>query len=190
MNSLPWINQQNEIVFEYLLRCVLGIVAPSGITILIYKGFLGYINTKKWKKRFPQYDIDGEWKDTTKYTVMFDEKGYENIEEKQVPSPVMIKQTCKDIKIKLSVGEDFTWNSLMADFEEGKLMIFYEVAYNDSLQRNGFPESRYGYEEMVINTSELMPNEKPSKMSGHFWHCVKKDFKPMYMGDVIYERSV
>ncbi|MBD5490402.1 MAG: hypothetical protein HDR13_16715 [Lachnospiraceae bacterium] len=186
---MSYINSENEILFEYLLQYFLGLIAPSGLIILIYTLALRYINEKAWKKKFPNYNIDGEWEDITEYTVEFSKNGYRALEEKKVPSPVIIKQTCKCIEIVPSVGEDFTWQSLLAELEGRQLKIFYKVTYKKSLQDKGFPEYRIGYEEMVIDTSNLSPKQKPVKMSGQFWHCVQNDSRPMYMGDVTYKRN-
>lgn len=188
-NTISCINSENEILFEYLLQYVLGLIAPTGFIILIYVFVIGHINKSAWKRKFPNYNIDGEWNDITEYTVEFSPNGYKTLKEKKVPSPVIIKQTCKGIEIAPSVGKDFTWQSILAELEGQRLKIFYKVTYKKSLQEKGFPEYRIGYEEMVIDTSNLSSKQIPSKMSGQFWHCVQNDSKPMYMGDVTYRRN-
>lgn len=188
-NIILFINSKNEILFEFLLQYFLGLIAPSGFIILIYVFVLNYINKTAWKRKFPNYNIDGEWNDVTEYTIQFDSNGYKTLKEKKVPSPVIINQTCKSIEIVPSVGKDFTWHSLLTELEGQQLKIFYKVTYKKSLQEKGFPEYRFGYEEMVIDISNLTSKQKPNKMSGQFWHCVQNDSKPMYMGDVTYKRN-
>lgn len=188
-DTLSYINSENEVVFKFFLQYFLGLFAPGGIVFFIYTKVLKYINENAWKKRFPNYNIDGKWDDISKYTGEFSKNGYKALKGKKVPSPVIIKQTCKDIKIEPSVGKDFTWESLMAFLDGQRLKIFYKVEYKNSLQIDGYPEYRIGYEEMVIDMSNLSRNQKPNKLSGQFWHCVQNDSKPMYMGDVIYRRN-
>lgn len=188
-DTLPYINSENEVVFKFFLQYFLGLFTPGGIVFFIYTKVLKYINEDAWKKRFPNYNIDGKWDDISEYTGEFSKNGYKALKGKKVPSPVIIKQTCEDIKIESSVGKDFTWESLMAFLDGQRLKIFYKVEYKNSLQIDGYPEYRIGYEEMVIDMSNLSRNQKPNKLSGQFWHCVQNDSKPMYMGDVIYRRN-
>ena len=73
-------------------------VTPTSIILVLYYSICDHINKKHWKKKFPQYDISGEWKDTTKYTKCLDSRGWNDFEFSS-DSPVQIVQTCKSIKI-------------------------------------------------------------------------------------------
>ena len=181
----------NQIVF-YVINLIVGYIAPTSISIGLYFYLLNCVNTKWWKKKFPQYDIDGEWDDNTVYTRQFTNNGAKKVTNTSVPSPVRIYQTCTSIKIEPSVGQDFMWRSLMAEWDANEaLMIFYEVEYYSSLQqKNGYPQNRRGYEYMTIDRSNSNMNKKPQKLVGQFWHCVANDGKPIYMGDVTYTRKL
>lgn len=79
--------------------------------------------------------------------------------------------------------------SILADWDErNNLNILYKAIYYDSLQEQGFPESRFGYEELHIDKHGLTTGQKPRKIIGKFWHCLSRDGKPVFMGDVVYER--
>ncbi|MBQ4600352.1 MAG: hypothetical protein IJB17_01820 [Oscillospiraceae bacterium] len=174
----------------YFLTLFFDFLAPTSITAGIYFFVLKYVNEKGWKKKYPQYDIDGEWSDTTTYSKRLDSNGWTELKDTKIPSPVIFKQTCKTIEVRSSIGEKFIWYSLLADWDDrGAIRIFYMVEYTAELQRQGYPESRRGYEQMTIDRSGLMPNQKPNKMVGKFWHCLASDGKPIFMGDVIYTRE-
>lgn len=181
------ITPDNLIVWEYFISFFTDFVGPLSITYAVYIKAMNYINTEGWKNKFPHLDIDGTWKDITMYTKKIDSSGIVEITEKKVPSPVIIEQTCNSFKIKQSIGEGFEWYSLMADWKDNKLMILYRVEYKSSLQKEDFPEQRTGYECMSIK--DYGKNGKPIKMVGNFHHCINDDNKPIYMGDVIYERN-
>lgn len=185
--DLNFITTDNIIVWEQILSFIAEFFGPLSISFGIYNRTMYYIDTKGWKKKFPHFDIDGTWNDTTIYTKKMDRLGINSVRDKKVPSPVIIKQTCNSFKIKQSVGEGFEWYSLMADWKDDKLMILYRVEYNSSLQKQNFPEQRTGYECMSIK--DYGDNGKPVKMVGNFHHCINDDNKPVFMGDVIYERN-
>lgn len=185
---LPFLNGR---VIEYVLNLLLNCIAPTSFSIVLYVKLLDYVNEKRWKKKFPQYDIDGEWYDKTTYTKQIDGNGWKELKNQSVPSPVIIKQTCKAIKICSSVGKDFRWYSLLAEWDDiESLKIFYVVEYYAKLQKQGYPENRKGYEYMTIKRVSPDSNEKPKEMVGKFWHCISNDQKPMYMGDVTYTRKI
>ena len=176
--------------FKYLLSLAIGFCSPTGITIAIYYVVLNYINKKRWKKRFPEFDISGTWIDNSYYTRKLGEKGWEQLRNEAVPAPVIIEQTCESVSVKMSVGEDFRWYSLLAVWNDNnELEIFYRADYYTRLQEKGYPEFRIGYECMSVCTEALDEEKRPCKMKGKFWHCISYDGKPMYMGDVIYERG-
>ena len=59
----------------------------------------------------------------------------------------MIEQTCESVSVKMSVGEDFRWYSLLADWNDNnELEIFHGADYYTRLQEEGYPEFRIGYE--------------------------------------------
>ena len=181
------ITKDNRVVWDYFVSFFTDFVGPLSVTYGIYIKTMDYINTTGWKKKFPHLDIDGTWNDITTYTKKFDDKGItsEN-DDKKVPSPVIIEQTCNSFKIKQSVGDDFEWCSLMADWKDNKLMILYRVEYKSKLQKDGFPEQRTGFECMSIKN--IGRKGRPVEMVGNFHHCVYDDKKPVYMGDVVYKR--
>ncbi len=189
--NIPCIFMKNETIIQQILNLLLGYAAPTSITIGLYYLILNYIDTKRWKKKFPQYDVDGEWSDVTTYTKQLDGSGWKSEKESNVPSPVRIKQTCQKIEVMASIGEDFKWHSLLADWDyANKLNILYKVEYYGNLQEKGYPECRIGYESMDIYTTDLKGKQRPRKMVGQFWHCLSSDGKPMFMGDVVYKRDL
>lgn len=164
-------------------------VTPTSIILALYHFIGEYINTKYWKKKYPQYDISGEWRDTTQYSKSLDNDGWKDVVNESI-STVQIEQSCKTIKVKPSDGIGFTWQSILVDWDnDGNLNILYTVEYKDKLQRQGYPERRYGYERMHIDTTGLSMNQKPQRMVGKFWHCISFDGMPIHMGDVTYERK-
>ena len=186
---IPSLWPQPEIV-SYALSHVLGYGAPTGLMIAAYFLLMDYVDKVLWKIKFPNYDISGEWTDITTYTKVFDNNGSRNIQMQDLPSSVIINQTCHKVTIEPSVGQHFTWGSLAADWDSNNyLNILYAVEYKTSLQvTKDYPEKRYGFERMHIKTSGLGKKSKPTVMEGKFWHCVRDDGKPIYMGDVIYQR--
>ena len=190
-NQIQIITQDNALIFNLILEILLDMIAPAAIVFGVYSFALKYVNEKGWKKKYPEYDISGAWKDTTYYTQYLDKSGLSSINTKHSElSPVIIEQTCDKIKIKESVGEGFKWYSLLCDWNGSNLDILYAVEYYASLQDKGYPEKRYGFESMCIDTKKQQPKERPSKMVGKFWHCCSADGKPVYMGDVVYERDI
>ncbi len=188
--QIIYITNENIYIVEYIFSFIIDILAPTSIVIMVYLCSLKYINEKGWKKKFPQYDISGEWHDITTYTKEFDKNGWKMLNNSSVSSPVCIKQTCNTVSITSSVGKEFKWYSLIADWNNtGALEIFYKVEYFDNLQKKGYPEERRGFECMDIYREGMSEKERPTKMIGKFWHCISSDGKPMYMGDVIYERK-
>lgn len=180
----------NKGIVEYILSLLLNCIAPTSIATFSYFNLLNYVNQKGWRKKYPQYDINGEWLDRTTYTKQLDGGGWKDLKAQSVPSPVIIEQTCKTIKIGSSVGEDFRWYSLLAEWDDNdSLKIFYVVEYYSRLQKKGYPENRKGYEYMTIKRTPSDSKKKPNKMVGKFWHCISNDQKPMYMGDVTYTRT-
>lgn len=189
--EITYITNYNIDIIKYIISIVIDIFAPTSLVIALYIFTLKYIDEKRWKKKFPQYDISGEWHDITTYTQKIDENGWKTLNNQSVPSPVCIKQTCNTVSVTSSIGEDFKWYSLIADWNDrGALEIFYKVEYFANLQKEGYPEERRGFECMDICRDSMHGKEKPSKMIGKFWHCISFDGKPMYMGDVIYERKI
>lgn len=180
-----------EDFFGYLLSLAVEFCSPTGITVVIYYLILNNINKKLWKKKFPQFDISGTWIDKSHYTRKLDGAGWKVLENEVVPAPVTIEQTCEGVRVKMSVGEDFKWYSLLADWnDKNELEIFYRVDYYTKLQEEkNYPEYRIGYECMSVCTENADVENRPRKMKGKFWHCISNDGKPMYMGDVTYERS-
>ncbi|MDR0965910.1 MAG: hypothetical protein LBM75_05325 [Myxococcales bacterium] len=145
--------------------------------------------TKGWKKKFPQYDIEGKWKDVTKYTKEISDDGFKETQKKS-DGIAKIKQSGLRIEIKSSPSDDLTWYSNFVEWKgDGRLMIFYTVDYHEPKQRDQFPDQRIGYEVMSI-ASHDPATKKPNKMKGKFYHCIKDDGKPMYMGDVEYTREL
>lgn len=188
-NKIGIITTENLFVFELILDVLLDLIAPTTIIFLVYGKLLQYIDEKAWKKKYPQFDISGNWNDTTYYTRNLDTNGLSIVNRKnKASSPVIIKQTCHKVSIQDSIGKDFKWYSILCDWNGNNLDILYAVEYYSSLQELGYPEKRYGYECMCIDTKEMNNTEKPSRMVGKFWHCCSSDGKPVYMGDVVYER--
>lgn len=189
--SIKYINQANEQKIEQMFSLVVDFFAPTTIVAALYFTILNYIDHKGWKIKFPQYDVSGEWLDITKYTKKLDHCGWASLDQAGVPSPVRIKQTCHIIEILPSTGDKFTWHSLSANWDKNNnLKILYEVEYYGGLQRHGYPERRIGYESMRICTTGLLAGKRPNKMVGKFWQCINDDNKPVYMGDVVYERKM
>ncbi len=187
-----WIQQDNLSLIQFTANFFLGLIAPTTLVSIIYKFFLKYIDEKGWKKKFPQYNISGEWLDTTTYTKALTNTGWNEFypNNKNIPSTIIIKQTCRTIHIPPSHGKNFTWHSLSANWDEyNNLIILYEVEYFSDLQNKGYPESRIGFEKMQIDTSNQSAHNYPQRMAGKFWHCISDDQKPIYMGDVVYERN-
>lgn len=184
-HTISFITQDNEKYFRYFIIVLFMCFAPTGISVVIYSGILNRINKKGWKKKFPNLDLDGKWTESTTYAKCFGGQYAERV----ASSPVHICQTCQNIEVKPSIGKGFEWHSIIADINNSCLEILYKVEYSDNLQYEGYPERRFGYESMHIDFSELSPKGKPCKMIGKFWHCVADDGKPMYMGDVVYERD-
>ncbi|MCM1232498.1 MAG: hypothetical protein NC489_20435 [Ruminococcus flavefaciens] len=188
--NITYINQSNEMFFYSIFNLFLDFVAPTTITVILFSRCLNYINQKGWRKKFPQYDVSGEWLDMTRYTKSFDQNGWTELKQNNVPSPVRIKQTCQTIEVLPSTGKDFTWYSLSADWDDSNsLKILYEVEYYGHLREKGYPEKRIGYESMRICENGSDTGKQPHKMVGKFWHCICDDGKPIYMGDVEYKRK-
>lgn len=188
--DIKYITQNNEQIFYYIFSLLLDFLAPTTITVILFSCCINYIDQKGWKKKFPQYDVSGEWLDITKYTKSFDQSGWTELKQNNVPSPVRIKQTCQTIEVLPSIGDDFAWHSLSAAWDSSNnLKILYEVEYYGSLREKGYPEKRIGYESMRIYETGLDADRPPCKMVGKFWHCICDDGKPVYMGDVVYERE-
>lgn len=189
-NEIPLITQENLLLFKLLLDLLFDFIAPTSISLLIYRLVLKHVDQNRWKKKYPQYDISGKWRDTTYYTQYMDNNGLSRISQQHSElSPVIIEQTCHEIRIKDSIGEGFKWYSLLCDWNDSNLDILYSVEYYSPLQQKGYPEKRYGYECMSIDTKNQSPKEKPRRMVGKFWHCCSADGKPIYMGEVVYERD-
>lgn len=165
------------------------IIGPTAIIIIVYFKILKFINTDLWKMVYPQYDFNGQWSDLTIYTKSVDKSGWHDLNDTQIPSPIIIKQTCLTMDVEPSVGEQFEWHSLAAKWKDNKLIILYEVNYYNGAQRKGFPEKRIGYESMVVCKHDSKTN-KPIEMQGRFHHCISNDGSPIYMGDVTYTRSL
>jgi len=172
-----------------VLEWVLALAAPTTIVVFFYFHILKLVDTKWWKQKYPEYDISGEWQDTTTYTKSLDGNGWEDIQVVG-DSTVIFEQTCRQIKIPPSDGEGFVWQSILVDWDNrGELHILYEVRYKDPMQQKGHPESRTGYERMHIDRTGLSVKQRPHTMCGQFWHCIKSDGKPMRLGDVVYKRT-
>lgn len=187
-DTVKWINVDTYQIISYMVQCIVGFLSPTGIVIFIYDKYLKYIDKKGWKKKFPEYNIDGEWYDNTVYTKRFDKNGRHEISKFDLPSKVVIHQTCRELRIDDSPGKFFNWHSLSVDLQNANLKILYEVNYQNGIKNNSFPEFRIGYEDMhIVMNSE---NQKPVLITGKFWHCVNDDDKPMYMGNVEYTRTL
>lgn len=187
--NVLWIDSKNIDFIKYIITLLLGFITPTSVTVFIYFQILNYINKKGWKKKFPHYDVSGTWTDITTYTKRLGKDGWEVLLDKSISSPAIIEQTCQHILIKNSVGEDFRWYSILADWNEnGALEIFYKVEYSNKLQLQGYPECRVGYERMNIQNDGQTNNQRPTVMRGQFWHCLASDEKPVYMGDVVYKK--
>ena len=189
-----WAVNQNftsENYIQSLINFIFAYVAPTTAALIFYFAVIDYINKKGWKKKFPQHDISGEWNGTIFFRKSLDSKngGWDTSIKKNEHTPVIIEQTCNTIKIKPSIGKNIEWHSIMAAWDEkGILNILYKVEYYEPLQEKNFPESRFGYETLSIDRTGLSPKQKPDKMSGKFRHCISYDDKPLFMGDVEYER--
>jgi len=178
---------------DFLGRMVIGVLlsaaTPIGITLGGGKLWLMYVNNKRWKKKYPEYDVSGKWDNVSTYTheaVIVGNTG------KGCPSPASvetnIKQTCHSIEIEVFSNNELSWHSILADWNDKKyLEILYKVDYKEIKRKQGSPNERFGYEKMRIHTPP--DGEKPKMMSGDFWHCVENDGKPMYMGAVTYTRK-
>jgi hypothetical protein len=182
-----FLNMGLEFLREYLINLPIPIhVIPPSIVFLGYRFLLDHINKECWKKKYPQYNVSGEWEGTTTYTGKFDEK-FTHVQYVK-KSIVNIVQTCESIKIEPSIGKDFECHSIAAEWGDDKsLNILYKVEYKENSRSKGYSERRSGYESMHIEKSDF---KEALKMSGKFWHCVADDKKPMYMGDVIYKRII
>lgn len=190
-NKINIITQDNLVIFKLILDLLLDFIAPASIVVFLYNIALKYVDEKGWKKKYPEFDISGRWKDTTYYTQYLDKRGLSSINTKHSElSPVIIEQTCRKVRIKDSIGEGFKWYSLLCDWNGSNLDILYTVEYYAPLQKKGYPEKRYGFESMCIDKKNQQSKERPRKMVGKFWHCCSADGKPIYMGDVTYERDV
>ena len=186
-----WLNNSNTQIFaEELVKWLLTFVTPAGIVTVSYFHILKVVDTKCWKRKYPEYDISGEWQDITTYTQCLDSDGWiDRYPEKTAVSTVIFDQTCRKIEILPSDGEGFAWQSIAVHWDYQKeLHILYQVRYTNIMQQKGFPASRTGYERMHIDKTGLPRNQKPNIMRGQFWHCIALDGKPMYLGDVKYER--
>lgn len=179
----------NMQLISLLISVVLDFIAPTAIIIPIYRKLDFYFDHIGWKKKYPHLDLSGEWVDTTEYTKCINNSSWKEANITSVPSTVHIEQTCHSISIKPSSGDGFIWKSLTANLNDNTLDILYNVQYNHHLQTKGYPEQRTGYEQMKIILDGLNQKERPKKMVGKFWHCIQDDNKPIYMGDVIYERK-
>ena len=180
----------NHIMINYALSLVLGIASPTVIIVLLYFFLLNKIDKQWWKKKFPQYDIGGEWIDVTNYTYSFSSSGITRDTTQSIPANVKIYQTCRKIVIQPSVSDHFTWYSIAADWDAGGFLnILYKVEYQAAIQGEKYPESRIGYEKVHSCSDKVDNKNRPLEMKGQFWHCVENDGKPVYMGDVIYKRQ-
>lgn len=172
-------------------RWLFALIAPTAIVFGLYRRSCRKADTKWWKKKYPEYDIDGEWLDTTTYTRSVTEYGWNTPAIGTSQSTVRFRQTCSKVEIQPSDGDGFMWQSIAMSWDEqDAIHILYQVTYTELLKKKGYPAGRVGYERMHVDRSGLAPKEKPSRMSGHFYHCVADDSKPMYLGDVVYERKV
>jgi len=187
-----WAINQDLISESYIqvLFVFLSALVPTTIVFVSYFSILNYIDQKGWKKKFPQYDISGKWLGTVDFTESINDGGiWSTSKETSKSTAVNIVQTCNTIKIEPSFGDDMVFYSILADWDEmGSLNIFYKAEYYKPLQKQGFPAFRYGYERLYIDTTDLPPKEKPLKIKGDFRHCLSDDGKPIFMGDVTYER--
>ena len=178
----------SEIVKE-ALKILLALVTPTTIVWLTYSYILKIVDTKWWKRKYPQYDISGKWQDITTYEQALDSNGWKKIQIPPKPSTVIFEQTCRHLKILPSDGKGFSWGSIAIYWDNQEdLHILYQVRYKSVTQQQNYPERRIGYELMHIDRTELSEKQKPHKMRGQFWHCIAQDGKPMYLGDVVYER--
>jgi hypothetical protein len=164
-----------------------GFASPSLLAIFIYNKSCSYIDTKLWKRKFPQYDISGEWSETA-FLKWYDhtEKEWKK-EEDNYKYPIIIEQTCQMTKIIAHPGDELKWHSIMASWDENNtLNILYQVDYYSTLQEKEFPERRFGY-----NIMNIFPNggEKPHKMKGKTWDCISITDKRPLMGDILWERE-
>jgi len=153
----------------------------------VYYFIINKIKHKTWKKVFPQYDVSGKWEGELVFTKNIGEtdKGWKKLYEIKAATPVIIEQTCETIKILTAGSDDLSWHSILADWDDrNNLDILYEVQYNLAMQQKGFPESRVGREHMYIEYD----GAKPHRMRGKFWHCIADDGKPIYIGEIVYER--
>ena len=185
-----WTTDQNlTSLTQSLLVFLFAYVAPSTIALVSYFSILDYINKKGWKKKFPQYDINGEWVGTISFTKSINDTGWNISNKKSETIPVHIEQTCNTLRIKPSVGDNMAFYSILADWDErDRLNILYKAEYYKNLREQGFPEYRFGYEELHIDSKGLTPKQKPLKITGIFRHCLTDDGKSIFMGDVTYER--
>lgn len=178
--------QYHEIV-SFALTTVLGTVGATTVTKYGYKRYLKYVNEKGWKKKFPEYDLSGEWMETTSYNDVITSQSPGSA-GRTLSSKVIIEQDCNHISIKNSPGPHFTWYSITADIgEDDCLNILYKVEYIHQVQRDfNYPEDRVGYERMHV--VKWGPDGRPTRMEGTYRHCVSNDGKPSFTGSVEYVR--
>jgi len=111
-----WITDQDvKSNFEILL-VFLSALVPTTIALVSYFSILDHINKEGWKKKFPQYDINGEWVGTISFTRGINDTGWNLSNKKSESIPVHIEQTCNTLRIKPSVGDNMTFYSILADF--------------------------------------------------------------------------
>jgi hypothetical protein len=178
-----------QILMEAILKWLIALFAPTAIVTLIFYFRLKIVDTKSWKRKYPQYDISGEWQDTTTYVECLDHSGWSKITHK-CESTVIFEQTCRCLKIIPSDGNGFMWKSIAVDWDnQDELNILYQVQYTGALRGNGYPKNRIGYEAMHIDRTGLTERQRPHIMRGRFQHCIDSDGKPMFSGDVVYERT-
>jgi len=173
---------------EFLI-VFLSALVPTTAALVFYFSILDYVNKEGWRKKFPQYDINGEWSGTISFTKSISSTGWDT-NNKNESIPVHIEQTCNTLRIKPSGSDNMRFYSILADWDErDRLNILYKAEYYKNLRKQDFPECRLGYEELHIDTQGLTLKEKPLKITGTFRHCLTDDGKPIYMGDVVYERK-
>lgn len=68
---------------------------------------------------------------------------YYKISKFNLPSNVVIHQTCRKLWIDDSPGEFFNWHSLSADLQSLNLKILYQVNYKNSIRNNSSQSSEF-----------------------------------------------
>ena len=148
--------------------------------------FFGELLIRKWAWKIvhPELNFQGEWEGTTTYT---------NAEPSTPSTPfsanhkVKFEQDCLSFSIAPTTANSFVnWSSLAINLSDKDIIRYaYEVNYTDS---NKFPGEAIGYEEMKVIEREPGRKQRPTALTGKFYHCAM-GLHPIYRGTVLFKRK-